>query len=307
MTDVIDFGPSLRGMSRTDWIEEVQELVDYDGYLARLGQNHLAAFSEHGKTLIVTFETRQSIDALSPKAHPLAWEMVRSCRWSSLSLISEGDTWFRDPAVYAYFDRLVDDGFFDEFDDVLFFGAGPCGYAAAAFSVVCPGTRVLCLQPQATLAPDLTEWDTRFPEQRKQDFTSRYGYAPDMLDAAAEAVVIYDPRQVEDAMHASLFARENVTRLRCPRMGASLHVDLLQMGALFPLIEAAGKGQLTQARFGRIMRARRDHLGYLRRLLAEVEAQERPILVQALCRNVDGRLNAPRFTQRLETLRSELV
>lgn len=304
---IIDFGPSLRGMARTDWIEEVAELVEYDGQLTHLGNQHLAAYTEHGKTLIVTFETRQSIEALSPKAQPLGWEMVKSCRWTCLSLISEGDTWFRDPAVYAYFDRLVDDGFFEDFNDVLFFGSGPCGYAAAAYSVACPGARVLSLQPQATLAPRITEWDNRFPEQRKKDFTSRYAYAPDMLEGAAEAFVIYDPKQIEDAMHASLFARPNVTRLRCPRMGASLLVDLLQMGILFDLITTAGLGQLNPARFGKLMRARRNHPAYLRRLLAEVETQERTTLIRALCKNVAGRMNAPRFAQRLDSLQDGLV
>lgn len=70
--------------------------------------------------------------------------MVKTRQWSSLSLISEGDTWFRDPAVYRYFDRLVDDRFFEGFDEVLFFGAGPCGYAAAAFSV-CARVHASCV------------------------------------------------------------------------------------------------------------------------------------------------------------------
>ena len=67
--------------------------------------------------------------------------MVREHRWSHMALISDSDTWFRDPAVYGWFDRLVDEGFFDEFDRVLFYGAGPCGYAAAAFSVSAPGAQ----------------------------------------------------------------------------------------------------------------------------------------------------------------------
>lgn len=308
MTDsTIDFGPGLRGLALPEWMTEVEELVDYDGYLAHLGDDHLAAFSEHGKTLLVTFESFQGIQAMSPKAHPLGWELVKTCQWSCLSLISDGNSWFRTPYIYAFFDRLVDDGFFDEFDEVLFYGAGPCGYAAAAFSVSSPGARVLAIQPQATLAPNLTEWDNRFPEQRKHDFTSRYGYAPDMLEAARQGFVVYDPKQLEDAMHASLFIRPNVTRLRTLRMGASLQMDMLQMSVLFPLIEAAGEGNLTRAKFGSLMRARRDHPAYLRRVLSQAEEMDRPDLIRSLCRNVTDRMNAPRFAKRLESLNQELA
>ena len=52
---------------------------------------------------------------------------------------TKGDTWFRDNRVYGYFDRLIADGFFEDFDTVIFYGAGSCGYAAAAFSVAAPG------------------------------------------------------------------------------------------------------------------------------------------------------------------------
>jgi hypothetical protein len=71
------------------------------------------------------------------------------------------------------------------------------------------------------------------------------------------------------------------------------------------LLAAAGEGRLTRAYFGRLMRARRDHPGYLRKLLAQAEALDRTVLVRALCKNVTQRMNAPRFARRLETLPQE--
>ncbi|MFK7746256.1 MAG: phosphoadenosine phosphosulfate reductase [Roseobacter sp.] len=298
----VNFGPSLKDVSKEDWLAEVEDLVDDDGYMARLGDAHYAAFCEHGKTLLVTFETLQGIRALSPLAHPMGWEMIKSKGWSHLGLISDGDTWFRDPAVYAYFDRMVDDGFFDEFDTVLFYGAGPCGYAAAAFSVVAPGARVLAVQPQATLSPGIAPWDQRFTDKRRLCFTDRYGYAPDMLEAASQAYVIYDPAEVEDAMHAALFNLPNVTKLRMRYIGTALQTDLLQMGLLFDLLHAATEGKLDAAGFSKKMRARRDHLPYLRRLLNRVEHQDRPDLTRMLCQNVSTRMRAPRFARRLKSL-----
>ncbi len=298
----IEFGPSLKGLNRDDWLSEVDKIVDEHGYLQPLGPRHWAAFVEDKDTLLVTFETLQGIDALSEKSHPMGWEMVKRHRWSHLSIISQGDTWFRDKAVYAYFDRLIDDGFFDEFENVVFYGAGPCGYAAAAFSVAAPGANVIVVQPQATLDPALAEWDTRFSDMRRMNFTDRYGYAPDMLEAAASAYVIYDPQQTEDAMHAALFTRPNVTKLRLRHMGTALQTDLLEMGVLFDLLEGACQGQLNEAGFATILRARRDYLPYLRKLMGRLEQQERNQLVAMVCRNVTQRMNAPRFARKLKDI-----
>ena len=178
--------------------------------------------------------------------------------WSSLSVMSDGQSWFRDREVYAYFDDLIDDGFFEEFDNVVFYGAGPCGYAAAAYSIAAPGARVLALQPQATLDPRVAEWDERFIRQRRLDFTSRYGYAPDMIDAAQEAFVIYDPEELEDAMHAALFTRPNVHKLRLRHAGGALQFSLRNMKILSRLIALGGTGRLTPEIFAKLARARRE-------------------------------------------------
>ena len=37
---------------------------------------------------------------------------------------------------------------------------------------------------------------------RARDFTTRFGYAPDMIDACSHCFVIYDPLIALDAMHA---------------------------------------------------------------------------------------------------------
>lgn len=301
----INFGPSLQHLNASDWRAEVTDLLDDHGYMYKLGNRHMACFAEDSRTLLVTFETLQGIQTLSPLAHPLGWEMVKRNRWSHLGVICDGDTWFRDPAVFAHFDHLVDDGFFDEFDRVLFYGAGPCAYAAAAFSVAAPGARVLAIQPQATLAPSLSEWDTRFPHMRKTNFTDRFGYAPDMIDGAQKAFILYDPRVIEDAVHAALFNTPNITKLRMPNMGAFLQSDLLQMGIFYDVIEALGRDLLTPVYFAKLARQRRNHMPYLRRLMARLDAQERPELIKALCRNVTARHQAPRFARRLEAFNTE--
>jgi len=297
---------SLTGLSKRAWAGAVADIVDQDGYFEPLGRRHFAAFVEKGTTLLVSFETLQGIQALSDLAQPLGWDLVREQGWSHLCLGSDGDTWFRDQAVYGYFDRLIDDGFFDEFDRVLFYGAGPCAYAAAAFSVAAPGARVVAIQPQATLDPRVTEWDSRFTDMRIVDFTSRYGYAPDMLDAAEQAYVLYDPREQLDAMHAALFTRANVTKLRMRFMGDALQTDLLDMDQWSNLLVAAAQDTLSELHFARMYRERRDHRSYLRNLLTALEREERTLLAAALCRNVTSRMRARMFAARLGRLEAKL-
>ena len=293
---------SLLDLSRRDWLACVEQIVDEDGYVENLGRRHHAIFIEQGSTLLVSFESLQGIQALSDLGQPLGWEMHKETGWSNLCLASNGDTWFRDRSVYGYFDRLVDDGFFDEFDTVVFYGAGPCGYAAAAYSVASPGAHVVVIQPQATLDARLTEWDDRFTDMRIHDFTTRYGYAPEMLDAAEQAYVLYDPREQLDAMHAALFTRPNVSKFRMRFMGNALQTDLLEMGTWVPLLNAAATGDLDDAFFAELYRARRDYRPYLRNLLDALEADKRMPLIQALCTNVSGRMRAPRFVLRLRQL-----
>lgn len=292
----------MNGLKRPSWLGKLQEISEETGFFEPLGDRHFASFVDQDETLIVTFESYQGIQALSETAQPFGWEIAREHGWSHLALISDGDTWFRDPAVYAMFDQLIDDGFFEEFERVVFYGAGPCGYAAAAFSVAAPGATVLAVQPQATLDPRVTEWEERFTEMRRTSFTDRFGYGPDMVDAAEQVFVFYDPHEHLDAMHASLFTRPNVTKLRMPNMGDALQTELLTMDLLFAVLSQAGRGTFSAAAFARMYRARRDHPGYLRGLLARLDVQDRPYLATLLCRNVVGRMHAPRIRRRLDAL-----
>ncbi len=293
---------SLAGLEGADWKQALEDIAEEHGIFQPLGETHFATQIDAGKTLLVSFESITGIHQASDQARPFGFEMIISQGWSHLGLICDGDTWFRDGRVYGYFDRLIDDGFFEEFERVVFYGAGPCGYAAAAYSVASPGATVIAIQPQATMDPRMTEWDPRFPEIRRVSFTDRYGYAPDMLDAAAAAFVFYDPREDLDAMHASLFRRDNVTRLRMTHMGRDLPARLEEMEMLEKLVVMAGDGTLNAAAFHRLYRARRSNGTYLRALMARLDAEHRPYLNLLLCRNVTRRLRAPRLRRRLDGL-----
>ena len=296
------FDPDLAGLTKAEWLNELTAVAEENGFFQSLGSKHFAAHVRRGDTLLVTFETIQGMRGLSQGAEPLGWSLVRRNGWSHLCIAADGDTWFRDGQVFGQFDGMIDDGFFDDFETVLFYGAGPCGYAAAAYSVAAPGARVVAVQPQATLDPRMTEWDTRFVEMRRTDFTARYGYAPDMLDASEAAFVLYDPAQHLDAMHATLFAHAGATPFRLRNMGGALQSDLMRMKILVPLLEQAANGTLDDDSFAKLYRARRTYPPYLRRIMAALDTNARTELTYVLARNVTSRMKAPRFQRRLGEL-----
>lgn len=290
---------SLNGLGWADWLERLADATDADGYAESLGARHAAIFIEQKPTLLVSFEQFEAIRVLSPEAQPLGWQLAKALGWSHLCLACQGETWFREGRVYGYFDRLVNDGFFEEFEQVIFYGAGACGYAAAAFSVASPGARVLAIQPQATLDPRLAEWDDRFRGMRRTDFTTRYGYAPDMLDAAEAAFVLYDPDIELDAMHAALFAHPNVTRFRMRFMGPRLDRGLIRMNLLLRILAQLSAGKLTALSLARLYRARRSDVPYLKAALARLEDDGRLRLVARMAGYVIRTTPGPRFRRSL--------
>ena len=282
----------------------LDDLTAEDGHFEPVGAAHWALFEDRGTTLIVTFEELGSLLAAENRL-PWGHEVAKARGWSHLCMISDGPTWFRDPAVYRHFDRLVDDAFFEDFDHVLFYGHGSGAHAACAFSVAAPGANVLAINPPASLSGSEVSWDARLKSARRMDFTSRYGYAPAMLEGAGKVVVIHDLTEREEAMHSALFRAPWVTRLSAPLMGTKIEYALRKMGVLDGLIEAAMAGKLTPAAFAAAWRKRRAFGPYLEALFEKTEAAKRKSLSIAVCRSVTSRLKSPRFQRRLAKLTGE--
>lgn len=301
-----DMAGDLADQTDLDLLEALESLGEDEGYYEPLGLRHAALFSDEGPVLLVTFETLASIRA-RPGHRPLGHQIAKAKGWSSLCLIACEDSWYRDRSVYRFFDRQVDDAFFEDFDRVVFWGAGMGGYAAAAYAVTAPGATVILAAPQATLDPRVTGWDDRFRAKRRLSFTDRYGYAPEMIEGAGPVHVIYDPQHHPDAMHASLFTRGFVTMLPCPWIGPDPAAELEEMELLAPLLTAACEGRFTPALFWQAYRARRQHAPYIRRLGEVLEARGR-LWLNALLHRAAGRtLKSRRFRRRGEALEAELA
>ena len=293
--------PQPETLAADDWLTPLEAIAEDDGYLERLGARHWAFFAEQGSTLLVTFDQLEEVRARDDRL-PLMYGLARGRGWSILTLLAEGETFWRDRAVWGYFDRLVDDAFFDDFDQVLFYGAGAAGYAAATYSVTAPGARALLVAPRATMDPSMAGFDRRHRKARGLDFTSRYGFAPDMTEGASQVWLVHDPLNAADAAHAALFRRPWTTVLNARRTGERTESLLRSAGVLDKLIEDAVAGTLTPASYARLWRARRGNQAYLKAILAQATAARRPWAERLICQSVTRRMKAPRFARRLEEL-----
>ena len=68
---------SLPSQTGQAWLGALEELADEVGYFQPLSAKHNAAFIDAVKTLLVTFETVQSVQSMNNKSHPIGFEMVR--------------------------------------------------------------------------------------------------------------------------------------------------------------------------------------------------------------------------------------
>ena len=121
MTDASNvFTTKLSDLDRDEWFAAMGKLGRKYGMYEKLGDKHAALLVDEGETLVVTFETVEDIRDENPGSEPLGFDLIRATGWSLLSVMSDGDTWSRDPKVYEFFDALTDDGFFDGFDRSVF-------------------------------------------------------------------------------------------------------------------------------------------------------------------------------------------
>lgn len=232
-----DLPPNPAPMGRAEaWRGRMAQIGQMHGEFRAIGTRHFALLLEDGPHLVVTFDNAARLAPMGAEGVPLGLDLAGRGDVSVLSLMSVGATWFRDRDLFDYLDTLLCDGFFDSFDRVTFIGIGPTGgFAAAGFSVLAPASDVLLSSPVATLAPKDVPFETRFAFARRLDFTTRFGYAPDLVAAAGRVVVLYDPRAGTAASHAALFRGPRVQKLRLPHYAPHLERLILSGQGIAPL------------------------------------------------------------------------
>lgn len=295
-------------MSRADAVARHAEIGAAEGFHRDIGEEHSALFVAGGSTLLVTFENLDHVAGRGEERLPWGYGLATARGWSLLGLMAHGWTWYREEAVFDFFDELRRDGFFDRFERVVFYGASMGGYAAATFARAAPGATVIAICPQATLSRDIAPWETRYRKAWKRDFSpgSRYSFAPDGARTASRVYLFHDPSAPLDAMHAALFREGPIVRLNCRRMGHRMASLWQGMGILKPVILGCVEGTLTPGEFFLLLRARRGNPRYERELLEALQSRGRPDLVRRLCTSVLARRRAPRFRRALKEAESAL-
>ena len=292
--------------TQAEWLARLDEIGDEVGAFTPLGANHAAFFLDGNDTLIVSFESVESIRQDFPSQRPRAVEIALQHGWSCLVVLARVQHFYRDCEVLDFFDAQIDASFFDSFRRVLFFGTGPNGYAACTFSLAAPGATVLAISPQATLDPEIAPWEPRFRTQRRLDFRSRFGFAPAMLDGARNAFIIYDPSEALDSMHATLFRRPCVNMLKTPALGCETAAALDRMGLVNTLIEAAIRGRLTAPRFADMLRHRREDEIYLMGLVRRAARGNHPLLTKIAAQHALALINQRNEADPVESVDEEL-
>jgi len=288
----------LSGHDWQAWLACVDTAFHEVGTMQPLGADHAALFlCTRIPVLLVTFEP---FEALSDQGHPVGWGLVDALGWSHLCLLGKGDTWVGTPLVEDHVDRLRRDGFFDDFEQVIFYGTGSCAHVAGAFSAAIPGARALMVSPRRPLPPPESD---PVLERPQRSFWERNDHAADM-----RGVVIDDPAFGRDAPHPAL--RDGSTLLRFPMrlFGLPLENSLAGMEILVPLLTQLRDDRLSRRSLAQLWRKRRDDRGYLFALMRHLVSEQRDLLVVMLCRNVLARKRGgPRFRKALNAAQARLA
>lgn len=119
--------PQEPEVSKGDWRAELARVGEQRGFYEEIGAEHTGLFvrgeGAGAKTLIVTFENLDHVFEGTDDRMPWGYDFVTSRGWSMLGMMAHGWTWYRDEHVFDFFDRLRAVGFFERFDNVVFYGA----------------------------------------------------------------------------------------------------------------------------------------------------------------------------------------
>jgi hypothetical protein len=285
--------------TRAAWHDRLAEIGRQEGFFESLGDEHSALFAKRGKTLVVTFDNLDDAYDRGENRMPWGFNYTLSHGWSVLGMMAHGWTWYRDEAVFDFFDRLQRENFFDQFDRVVFYGASMGAYAASVFSSAVPGATVVCISPQATLDREIAPWETRYHKVWRRNFKNRYGYAPQMIGSAEKVYLFYDPTSTLDSMHAALFQGDNLVKLKCRFMGHRIASLWMAMGVLKPVVEGCIEGTLTRPKFYQLMRKRHETPRFQREMLNRLRDEKRYALTVRYCSAILSRRGAPKFRKEM--------
>lgn len=266
------------------WLTDLMPGGKGVGFL-RKGRGHtLMHVARKKPILLVTFDNLSNVGDTSTARAPWAYKFAQDLNLSHLGVMAHVKAWYRDGALIDEMQRLADDGFFARYERVVFAGTSMGGFAALAFAKLAPGSHVIAFSPQTTLDTDLVPWESRFWSGRRQDWSLPLSDGAQTIEDCAQVNVIYDPYNELDRKHAERVQGPNVRHLKCFYANHKTPVYLRRMGTLKDIMELGVMGELSEARFYSLLRARRSLPWYRGNLEGYFRAKDRPEMADRVAR-----------------------
>lgn len=251
------------------WFVELYPGGDGAGFLQKLERHSVLFHQRSAAKLVVSFDNIANANDLSFAREPWGWKFFRDEGRSHMGVFARTKAWYRDPEIISYFQNCAAEGFFEQFDHVVFAGASMGGFGALTFSELVPGAHVIAFNPQTTLDERLVPWETRYRFGQVQDWDLPLGDAARTVKKAGKAYVFYDPFFDLDRQQVTRLQGDNVLLLKTWFSNHFAAPMLRKLDILKPVMLKAMDGTLTADEFYRMMRARRR----LPMVMRAIEAQ----------------------------------
>jgi pimeloyl-ACP methyl ester carboxylesterase len=253
------------------------------GFVKAMTRHTALFYQRSNRTLVVTFDNMKSRETPSP-AYPWGYDFLAKQDYSHLGIVMRRrNDWFRHKDLANFFDTLRDDGFFNAFKHVVFYGSSMGGYGALAYASASPGARVVAFSPQTSLDPAHARFETRY-----RNGFARGDWSGPYLDGAYEArtansvTVFYDPYERIDCSHVSrLEVNTQLNRMKMPFAGHDTMRRLAMQEILPEICLLALEGKLTAKDFNIMLRAHRGVQAVARKSLNLAIDKGHPKLVMA--------------------------
>jgi len=267
------------------WFSELAPGGNGEGFFEKTARHSLMFVRRARPVLFVSFDNLSNVNDNGPERGPWAYKFARDLSVSHLGVMAHGKMWYRDADLIARMQRLADDGFFAQFERVVFSGSSMGAFAALVFSSLSPGAHVLAFNPQSTLDADLVPWEERYWIGRRQDWTLPLSDAKDTLSQAARVHVFYDPYFEPDRRHFERIDGPNVTGYKCWFSNHKSAVFLRKIDALKPIMTAGLLDELAPDQFYRLYRKRRELRWYAGALAGHFSDRSRDAMAKRALMN----------------------
>ncbi|MDE0589183.1 glycosyltransferase family 2 protein [Halocynthiibacter sp. C4] len=240
------------------WLEDLRPGSDREGFFEK-GNKHSLLFVKRSKShLYVSFDNLSNVFDEAIDRSPWGYKFARDVGVSHLGVFAHIKGWYRDAKLIRRFEALASDGFFDNYERVVFAGVSMGGFAALKFASLVPGAHVVAINPQSTLDPSIVPWETRYVVGQRQDWTLPLNDAAELTKNMGRVNLFWDPYHELDTRHIERFEGPNIHKFKCWFSRHKTAVFLRKIDALKPVIQHAIFDELTEKEFYRLYRNRRN-------------------------------------------------